>query len=309
MASGRYGTYGISQALVYGFAIGGLGGQNSNGLDVAFGAWHEASRVIGDRGPRVDPTDDPDTPYDPPDPDDGAAIQGDLNLAFGTPALAGLAQAAREAKRRSLVAAQVLVDHRPEASAAVRVVLRALSYPGSLMWVLRLLDTAGERAVSVIDECADILSEIAAGPYLTVRALARRLLGARGAPDPPASQADRALIDGEQSGIWTPAVPVPAIESRDTTEEMVSTIAGARLARAASLLPNLDEAVRERVAAAVVTEGYKKRMRTQLDAFADRLGKHWPDAYLAPEEVVEDALQRAAAGGRADHAGQRLPRR
>ena len=42
-----------------------------------------------------------------------------------------------------------------------------------------------------------------------------------------------------------------------------------------------------------------RRLQSQLDAFADRLERRWPDAYLASEQAIEEDLQRAAAGGRA----------
>jgi hypothetical protein len=65
--------------------------------------------------------------------------------------------------------------------------------------------------------------------------------------------------------------------------------------------------VRRRVAMEVVEKGHKKRLQRQLDAYGDHIEKSWPDAYLAPEEAVEDALQRAAAGGRAARLAQGLP--
>lgn len=307
IAGGRYGTYGISQALMCGFAVGGLGSSDDAGLDVAFLVWEEAFKVIADRAPRVDPTDDPDTPYAPPELDDGAELPGDLNLAFATASLAGLAQAAREAKRRSLLAAGVLLEGRPEAGPAFKTALGALSDPATLMWLLRVVEAAGDSAVPIIDECADVLTHIAGGPYLTARALARRLLGDRDLSAPPLSEPDPALLPGGPSGIWTPVDASSGTEAADATNEIVATVAGARLSRAAPLLEGLEEAVRERVAAAVGEESHKKRMKRQLDAYADRIEKRWPDAYLAPEEAVEDALQRAAAGGRAARLANGLP--
>ncbi len=308
ISRGRYGTYGISQALIYGFAVGGLGSSADAGLDVAFLAWKEAFTVIADRAPRVDPADDPDVPYTPPEPDEGGEVPGDLNIAFTIASLAGLAHAAREQKRRSLVAAEVLLNERPvEAGDAFKTALLTLSDPATLMWLLRMLERAGDVAMPVIDECADVLTELAGRPHLTVRALARRLLGNREAPPPPPAEADRALLGPGPSGLWIPPAVSPDGEDLRGTNELVDTVAGVRLLRAEALLPGLEDAVRRRVATDVVEEGHKKRMNRQLDAYADRIEKRWPDAYLAPEEAVEDALQRAAVGGRAARLAQGLP--
>jgi hypothetical protein len=308
ISRGLYGTYGISQALIYGFAVGGLGSSGDPGLDVAFRAWKEAFTVIADRAPRVDPADDPDVPYTPPEPDKEGEVPGDLNIAFAIASLAGLADAAREQKRRSLVAAEVLLKERPvEAAAAFKTALLTLSDPATLMWLLRILERAGEVAMPVIDECADVLAELAARPHLTVRALARRLLGNREAPPPPPAEADRELLGPGSSGLWIPPGVSSEREDLGGTNELVDTVAGERLSRAEALLPGLESAVRRRVATAAVEDGHKKRLKRQLDAYADRVEKRWPDAYLALEEAVEDALQRAAAGGRAARLTQGLP--
>jgi len=306
---GPYGTYGISQALIYGFAVGGLGSSADAGLDVAFLAWKEAFTVIADRAPRVDPEDDPDVPYTPPEPDEGGEVPGDLNIAFAIASLAGLAHAAREQKRRSLVAAEVLLNERPvEAREAIKTALLTLSDPATLMWLLRMLERAGDVAMPVIDECTDVLTELAGRPHLTVRALARRLLGHREAPPPPPAEADRALFGQGPSGLWIPPAVSPAAEDFTGTNELVDAVAGERLSRAEALLPGLGDAVRRRVATEVVEEGHKKRLKRRLDAYGgDRIEKRWPDAYLAQEEAVEDALQRAAAGGRAARLAQGLP--
>ncbi len=308
ISRGRRGTYGISQAIIYGFAAGGLGSSADAGLDVAFLTWKEALTVIADRAPRVDPADDPDLLYNPPEPDEGEAVPGDLNVAFTTALLAGLAHAAREQKRRSLVAAGVLLNERPvQAADAFRTALLTLSDPATLMWLLAMLERAGDIAIPVIDGCTDVLTALAGRPHLTVRALARRLLGQREAPPPPPAGADPALLGHGPSGLWMPPAVSPDEEDLTGTDELVDTVAGVRLSRAEALLPGLEDAVRSRVARDAIEEGHKKRLKRQLDAYASRSEKRWPDAYLAPEEAVEDALQRAAAGGRAARLAQGLP--
>ncbi|MGH9821633.1 MAG: AAA family ATPase [Blastocatellia bacterium] len=300
ISRGRYGTYGISQALIYGFAVGGLGSSPSSGLDVAFLVWKEAFTVIAGRAPKVDPADDPDVPYTPPEPDEGGAVPDDLTIAFTIASLAGLTHAAREQKRRSLVAAEVLLHERPiEASDAFNTAFLTLSDPATLMWLLRMLERAGAIAKPVIGECTDALTELAGSPHLTVRALARRLLGNREPPPPPPAEADPALLRQGPSGLWIPPAVAPNEDDLTGPNELVEAVAGARLSRAEALLPGLGDAVQRRVSTDVVEKGHKKRLQRQLDAYGDRSEKRWPDAYLAQEEAVEDALQRAAAGGRA----------
>lgn len=308
ISRGRYGTYGISQALIFGFAVGGLGGADEPSVDMAFRAWDRALSVIAHRAPRVHPTDDPDEPYTVSDPDDGAEILGDLDPALATAALAGLAHPARENKRRSLLAAQLLLAERSAAAApAFKVALANLSDPATLTWLLRVLEHAGELAGPVITRCAPVLRRLASGPHLTVRTLARRLIGEVDSPMPPPTPADSALLTTSESEVlWT---PVEVTSERDTigSDELVDSVAGTRLARAEKILPGLGDAVRTRVSAAMVDEHHKKRMNAQLDAFADRIEKRWPDAYLTSEEAIEDALQRAAAGGRAARISAGLP--
>jgi hypothetical protein len=71
-----------------------------------------------------------------------------------------------------------------------------------------------------------------------------------------------------------------------------------QLARGERVLEGFRLAVRARVAKAVSQTSYDARLKAQLDAYADRVEKRWPDAYLASEEVIEDAIQLVASGGR-----------
>jgi hypothetical protein len=62
----------------------------------------------------------------------------------------------------------------------------------------------------------------------------------------------------------------------------------------------------------VAWRGLKRRKNRGADArtarhFADRLGKRCPDAYLAPSEAVEGALQRIAGGGRSARPAEVAP--
>jgi hypothetical protein len=307
----RFGTYGISQALIYAFVAAGLGAPNDAALDTAFKAWDEALAVIAERTPRVHPTDDPDEPYTAPDPDDGEPAPGDLDAAFATAALAGLAHPWRENKRRSLLAAKLLLAERPEAACrAFEMALANLSDPATLTWLLRILDRAGDAATPVVNYCEGVLAELAGRPHLTVRALARRLLGHRDdVPMPPPSPADTVLLAGNAEKLWIPKGVAAEQEDAEVrpTDELVESVAGVRLSRAEEILPGLTDAVRERVAVAMADKSHKRRLDKQLDAFADRIERRWPDAYLLSEETVEDALQRAATGGRAARLAAGMP--
>ncbi|GAA3367861.1 hypothetical protein GCM10020367_65000 [Streptomyces sannanensis] len=86
-------------------------------LDLGLALWDEAAAVIESRAPRVHDSDYPEYPYSAPDRDTGAAVQGDLDDAFATAALAEVAHAGREAKRRSMIATRALVSLRPESAA------------------------------------------------------------------------------------------------------------------------------------------------------------------------------------------------
>lgn len=307
IVAGGYGTLGVSQALIHGFAGASLLASAEATLSVAFQAWDEAFTVIVSRAPRVSPADDPSELYAPPDPDDGTETPGDVNAALAVAALAGLAHPSREQKRRSLVAAQFLLNERTtEAVPAFRTALLNLSDPATLMWLQRMLELAGEIANPVIADCIDVLAGLAGGPHLTVRALARRLLGDHEVPSPPAARPDPALLGPGPSGLWTPDnVTMEGDESG--ANELIREVAGARLSNAEPILPGLRDAVRMRVTETIASKDYEKRVRAQLREYADQSERRCPDAYLAPEEAVEDALQLAAAGGRAARLANGLP--
>lgn len=304
VALSRYGTHGISQALIYALSVGALKVGSGSSVDIALEAWDEAFHVIASRAPRVHPSDDPEEPYSPENPDEAAETPGNLDGAVAIAALAGLAHPSREDKRRSLLAAQVLLEERPQdAAIAFSTALATVPDPGNLTWLLALLDDAGDRAEPIVEYCREVLSALALGPYLTVRALARRLLKEE-IPLPPSS-ADSALLPAESDDIWTPSAPQS--EEELATDDLINSSAGVRLELAEPLLPRLSEAVRRRVSTVLAEEWHGRRMKAQLNELMDSLERKWPDAYLAGEEAVEEALQRAAAGGRAARITQGLP--
>jgi hypothetical protein len=306
VASSRYGTYGITQALIIAFAANALAVPDADPIDVAFAMWEEARAVITDRAPRVDDSDDPDQPYTAPTPDDGSRVPGNLDAAFATTALAGLAQADRESKRRSLLAAQALINLRPDAaSPAVATAMASLSDPATLTWLLRLIEHENAAGKAVAARCAQELRALAEGPYLTIRAIARRLLPGDAA-ESPLGPSDVSLLTGPGPALWTPEGTASDADD-DTSAELVNEVAGARLAEAEPLLPGLTEAVLRRVISDCTSPELKKRMQTQLRTYRDDGHDRWPDAYLAIEQTVEEALQLTAAGARAFRIAAGLP--
>ncbi|MEV5885364.1 ATP-binding protein [Streptomyces sp. NPDC052020] len=295
VSTGRYGTHGVTQALIYAFARQAVGLPGHSSLDLGFALWDEAAAVIESRAPRVHDSDDPDYPYHAPERDTGAAVYGDLDRAFATAALAGVAHAGRETKRRSMIAARALVAMRPEAAApAMALALEHATDPATLTWLLCLLEEQGPAGRAVLEHCQDALGALAQGPLLTVRALARRLLiNAASVPMAPS------LPDALQPPVrlWTPGQE----GDRDdhAWEGLVRELAGARLCEAEPLQPGLIRAVLADARRRLGSEHTKDRYRAQLRAYRSADKQLPPDAYLATEEAVEEAVQRTAAGSRA----------
>ncbi|MDB5910544.1 MAG: hypothetical protein JWP34_4658, partial [Massilia sp.] len=298
VASSRYGTNGITQALIIAFAAKALTVPDADSVDIAFAMWEEARAVIADRAPRVDNSDDPDQPYSAPNPDDGSRVPGNLDVALATAALAGLAHAGRESKRRSLLAAEALITLRPDAAApAVATALASLSDPATLTWLLCLIEDENAVGKTIAEQCTAELQALAQGPYLTVRAIARRLLPGDAAAI-PLGPSDASLLTPPRRALWTPDDTASGAHD-DTSADLVSEVAGARLAKAEPLLPGLAEVVLQLITRDRTSPELKKRMQDQLRAYRDSVHDQWPDAYLAIEQIVEETLQRTAAGARA----------
>ena len=289
------GTLGIARALICGFARGGLGTGCSSALDI----WDEAFAAIADRVPRVSEADDPDPVYVTPDADSGADIVGDLNVAFAEAAIAGLAHPGREQKRRSLMAVQVLVEHRtPGLGTALASALSSLSDPTTLTWLLRVLELSGEKAAPILSECRTVLAELTGRPHLIVRVLARRLVPGDAPGLALCSEPDPELLERVAPDLLLPSGAAVGGEDVDGLNRQIDDLAGVRLSEAEQILPHLGKAVVKRVATARFGETQQHRLRAQLRAYEDSLHERWPDAFLANEEALEDAIQRAAAGAR-----------
>jgi hypothetical protein len=92
---------------------------------------------------------------------------------------------------------------------------------------------------------------------------------------------------GEDGGAWP------------EHDDLMESVAGRRIRRGEQMLARLRSAVRARAANVLNSKAVRERTHRQLDMFADRLNKRWPDAFLAHEQAIEDILQSVASGGRA----------
>ena len=300
IAAGKYGTYGFAKTLIHAFGVGALVPLDASPLDTAFSALNEVRSVTEYRTPRVHDSDDPTDPYTP-DSDASDISRAELDKAFALGILAGLGDASREKKRRTLLAIRVLVSHRPtQAAAAVDLALSELSDPATLTWLLRLIDAIGTTAAPVISACRQTLVQLARGEHLVVRSLARRLLGDDAPSLPPPAADDRELLSVGSTSIWTP--PSHDDDAHDEhlsrAEEMVRIVAGSRLSAVEEMLPGLGRAVVSQVADAIASNDYRDRLRPQLDHYSNPSEHHRADAYLYGEQTVEDAVQRVACAGR-----------
>jgi hypothetical protein len=297
VASGS-GSYGISQALIYAFAVGALTCKDQSSADIAYSAWNEALAVINSRAPRVDVSDDPKCPYLPPELDDGQAVPGDLVAAMALAALGSLAHADRENKRRALLAAKLLLEQRTAISAAAfDIALRTIADPTTLTWLLRLIDSVGKISMPVRTKCQNTLNELISREQITVRALARRLIA--GETPPLAPPSFEPLLIGSSRILRVSESYNSLSEDEVGLDELLDAVAGTRLRQGERLLPGLRNAIYARTAIASRNGEFVDRLRWQLRSFGDQRKGRWPDALLAHQELIEVILQSVAAGGRA----------
>lgn len=301
VATSRYGTNGISQAVILALGVGALSTTDTSATAAAFGAWDEAFDVIASRAPRVHASDDPDIHYYPPIPDAGEPAPGDLESAFVLAALAGLAHAGRERKRRAFLAVQLLLEERPLACArALPIALGTISDPATLTWLLRVLESTNFPSDATLLACQSVLRDLVTRGHLTVRALARRLVTGDPPPLAPSAPPENALLRKGPEGLWIPGQPEEDHEDDPAgLDGLLDSVAGRRIRRGAWRLAHLRDAVRTKVAAVLKSDALTKRLERQLDKFGDRVNKRWPDAILAHQQAIEEMLQSIASGGRA----------
>ncbi len=297
VAGDTYGTDGVTRALVVAFASGALSTPTGESLDLAFDYWREAYDVIASRTPRVHEWDDPSDLYTSAN-STGPTETQDLDGAFALGVAASISAAPREQKRRAFLAVKLLISNRPAAmAAALDFALGAVTDPATLVWLLRLIETDNSHREAIIEACKQQILRLSTDRHLVVRALARRLVAQDAPALPPPETADRALIEDPHRRLWTPD-GYQNLEHSEPVVELVESVAPHRLHKAETLLPGIGAAVCERVAAATDGERFRQQLRRQLNAF-DPAQERPPNAYLATHQMVEQALQRSAAGGRA----------
>ena len=292
VVSHSLGSIGATQALALAFARGCL----DFSIADSFAIWEEAFAVISSRTPRVSALDDPADVYAAPDPDDGEAIPGDIDAAFAAAALAGITHPGREQKRRSLVAARILISERASAVApAIDVALRSTSDPATLTWLLKLIAAAGDSAAAIVRSSRKALTRLAESPWLTVRVVARSLLPNDGTALAVPPEPDHELLGRRSGGLILPE-STDEVRRDSGSAEIVRLQAGVRLSRAERIMPGIIEAVVRRFRDARDGDPLRERMRAQVRAFGTRPEHRRPDAFLAWAEAVEDAVQRTASG-------------
>lgn len=293
VAHGSLGSLGVTQALTLAFARGCL---NSSSTD-CFAIWDEAAAVISARTPRISALDDPEYVYAAPNPDGGEDIPGNIDAAFAAAALSGIAHPSREYKRRSFLAAWTLITERAAVvGPAIAVALRCVTDPATLTWLLQLIATADDRASDVVRSSRDALVRLAGSPWLTVRVLARSLLPKNEVPLGASSEPDPELLHHVPSGVILPATAEN--DEFSYSAKIVYRQADFRLGRAQCILPGIIDAVVRRFHEARIDGSLDERMNQQLRALRSRQEKHWPDAFVAWAETIEDAIQRASSGAR-----------
>ena len=291
VAGARYGSHGVTQALIHASIAGALQTRES-ALDASFAAWDAAQSVIERRTPRMAEADDPDEPYEPSEPIDDPASR--IDVVFCEAIIAMLAHPGFEVRRRAMLAVDLLLHHRADTmTKALTTHLAALHEPAVLSWLLKMVADASAASAQVVAECRDTLRQLAGGAHLTVRALASQLLGGDAGPPPMTTPDPRLLAAGL---LWQPDSSEP---TNTPAHQLVGHLAGNRLLLAEELLPGLADAVVARVKPTLADPARRKSLDAEANELADTRHKRWPDAFTGRHHLVEDALQRAAAGGRA----------
>ncbi|MCI0555697.1 MAG: hypothetical protein L0287_32525, partial [Anaerolineae bacterium] len=205
-----------------------------------------------------------------------------------------------EKKRRSFLAAQLLLNERASVAApAFKVALSSISDPATLTWLLKIIESSDEASIPVREACQEIFRDLVRRDLIVIRALARRMLIGEQAPIASPGNADPALLGESETLLWKPVhMNFQNNGSPTIPDELIESVAKIRLQRSERLLPGLYRATRERVAKRLTDQAYKNRLNSQLKILADRIGKRWPNAFLASEELVEEVIQFTATGGR-----------
>lgn len=100
-----------------------------------------------------------------------------------------------------------MLTERPDLCAAgLRTALSTTSCVATLSWLLQTISDSSAPQSPALAQCATALTDLTARPQLSVRVMARQLLGDRARPPlmAPAS-ADPELLTPQVSALWTPS--------------------------------------------------------------------------------------------------------
>lgn len=289
-------TMGVTKALIEAVSVGALDVPPEPGargaIDAGFAVWDEAFAVISGRVP---PTlgEKPGEYYDGVRHESPAAepaiSEQDYALVLAT--FAGLAHPGREHLRRTMIALEDLAALRPALFA--RGLPKALAaMTGAILPVqlLTMLERVAAWDSSVLKHSIDELRGLLDSAYLSVRALARRLL---------VRVADEELPEpaSDVSGFPETGPGGGETGSRWLKASEVLRSAPSRLLAVGEQVDAFVPAVVELVAREMDNE--EEFNRTLREGFRDMGNYEWPDAVLLDQHVAEEALQRAAGAIRA----------
>lgn len=300
-----YGRYGITRALIW--AMNRVDWPSFDETDaptrVPFQMWDEAYAVIRSRLPHYGRPQEPWLPYTPTTvlrlaPVDAWKRHDDKDydweaaFAMTVASMIIMSSAAREDKRRSLLAVKLLLAEEPDLMGLVlERTLRHFSDPTTVTWLLLMLLDAGESARSVVAGCSGALHDLASSPsFLLVRAAAARLLSAHGIkpPSPPVGDDGRIWVGDEEYA-----------DEREHIKALLVELGGDRITKAEAVVPGFRATITKAFAEAVDSDEFKRRGRSQLRSLGDPDGKIWPDAFICEEEKFEEIVQSCASTARA----------
>lgn len=132
-----------------------------------------------------------------------------------------------------------------------------------------VIGSSSQSGAPILSACQPAFRELSSRGFLTVRAIAQRLIEGDEPPLVASAVPDPALLN-QPHVIWTPASnDVRPSEKDEAREGFVRSVSGTRLGRAEQLLPGVTKAVQQRLASSLESEAVKQRLLSQLDGIAD----------------------------------------
>lgn len=283
-------TLGVTKALIEAICAGALERSDDQGVvDAAFEAWDEAFGVISDRLPPL-PQEEAGSTYDGAEREPPPAVPelAAIDYALALSAFAGLSHPGRENLRRTLLALDDLANLRPQVFAhALPTALDSATGAVLPILLLSMLDRLAASQPSLVSESANSLRAYLSSPYLSVRALARRVL--------------RILTTEELAAPISDPASYPQVAHPHREVQFAKSLIPLRALIVERRIDGFVDTVLDLITRGVDDEDF----RHALNAAGREMGNNeWPDALLLCDHVTEEALQLAAGGLRAKLASQ-----